>query len=107
MAVTMRASTASRLHIDNYRAKMLDEYVTMVRDLDEATEWSQIITAALEAGLEKADLAREFAVAPTTIFRWQKGSAIPSPFLRRAIKSRLIERLEEEARERSQMAVSA
>lgn len=67
---------------------------------DAPEEWSEekfkeLIKTAVELGEKTYQLAGEFEVSESTIFRWQRGKSTPMPLVRQACAERLLDILGE------------
>jgi hypothetical protein len=88
------------------RAELAKQYVELLTTMDEsrAEQWAPIISAARDAGLEKAALTKELSCSWSTILRWQAGDTLPGPFARHAIKAKLIEMISSQAQTEHSLA---
>lgn len=89
------------------RSDMLGGYLGQIKSLDEATQWALIIVKACEAGLGKEELCLELACSWSTITRWRAGHTAPGPFMRQAVKAKLVEMLERRCRSEAHLAREA
>lgn len=105
MAKNTEGTTALQ-RIEKARRKLLAEYVSYMRTLDESDPavWQKIVRTVREAGLDRDVLCRELSCAWSTILRWDAGQTIPGPFARAGIKAKLIDLLEAQQAEHQSIA---
>lgn len=86
---------------------MLGGYLGQIKSLDEETQWALLVSKACEAGLGKEDLCEELSCSWSTITRWRAGHTAPGPFMRQAVKAKLVEMLERQCRSEASLAREA
>jgi DNA-binding transcriptional regulator YiaG len=98
----------SNARIEAAEANRVLAYIERIKLLDEGDKsvWSEIVSAAIKAGLEKEKLAETLSCNVLTINRWHDRVNAPIPMARKAIKAELISLLEQLAKSHSQHAMS-
>lgn len=90
--------------IHNSRAVLIEDYIDLIKKLDEQAEWAMLVNKAREAGLGKEELQRETSYSWSTVIRWSAGHTAPGQFARTALKAKFIELLDSMRQQESRLA---
>jgi hypothetical protein len=92
---TEAAIRALREEIMGLRGQLRSKNYDLVGLLDpqDPSVWDELVTSAIDAGLDRERLSKVLAVSPSTIHRWEAKQNVPLHFAREGIKRRIVEAL--------------
>lgn len=88
----MNAARKSNIETLN---ELIESYIQSIGKLDTGDEknWALIITQALDAGLSREQLCKEFSCSRQTMLRWRTGQTAPGLSAREAMRNRILRML--------------